>query len=285
VLTIAIWAVMQPALFLLMAWAMARAARAVGSPRGKLRFGFLAVLFVVIINVVFIVLDARAARSARANDSYGTLARGLFLLLLQLGVIHVMLRHTFRLSGGRAFAPFGALIGVTILQIALAVFVIKPWVTEAFSVRNASMSPTIDDSDRFAVNKLLRPRRWDLVAYRNVYDDDGQPPETFCKRLIALPGERLRIEGGTIYINDKPADGIPPVLAGRCRAAMPGPGRRLTRYEDGQTIALAADEYFFIGDNLDISGDSRSYGPSKTSALVGVIDVIYWPPAKARIVR
>src|SRR5205823_2060885 len=107
-----------------------------------------------------------------------------------------------------------------------------------------SMAPTIEPRDRLLVNKLLRPRRWDMVAY---WRHDEQPPAVYCKRLIALPGERLRFDGGMVYINDQlmPA---PAVVAGRCHASVPGTA---ARYADGQTIALGSDEYFLVGDNVD----------------------------------
>ncbi|HEX5244232.1 MAG TPA: S26 family signal peptidase [Tepidisphaeraceae bacterium] len=57
------------------------------------------------------------------------------------------------------------------------------------------------------------------------------------------------------------------------------------RYQEGQTITLGNDEYFFIGDNADESGDSRLYGPSHRVDVVGVVDLIYWPIGKLRIVR
>ncbi|MEA2709395.1 MAG: signal peptidase [Phycisphaerales bacterium] len=278
--TIGIWSVIEPVMILLTAWAMARVAQAVGSPRGKLRFGFLALLFVVIVNIAF---SAATVLSVRANPN-GAIAESLFLLLVQAAIVLMVLRRTFGLSTGRAFAPFGALLAVGIVQLALVLLVIKPRLTETFLMPTASMSPTIESGDRFFVNKILRPRRWDLVAYRNVDQIQPQEPEIFCKRLIALPGERLRFDGGTIYINDQPAN-VPPVLAGRCHATLPRVFAISMPYTDGQTITLAADEYFFIGDNVDISGDSRIFGPSKSSSILGVIDVIYWPPGRIRVVR
>jgi signal peptidase I len=144
-----------------------------------------------------------------------------------------------------------------------------------------SMSPTIEPDDRFAAFKLLRPRRWDLVVYWN-NDARGRMP--YVKRLVALPGERLRFDGGGVFINDQPVT-VPAVLAGKCHAKLPGGARPETRYYDGDTITLGPDEYFLIGDNIDISADSRINGPSKSADLIGVIDLIYWPLGKFRVVR
>ena len=144
-----------------------------------------------------------------------------------------------------------------------------------------SMSPTIDPQDRFVVNKLLSPRRFDLIAYHA-----NDPPENpiYVKRLIALPGERLRFESGDLYINDQKMH-VPDVIAGRCRATVGRNPSRGDLYRDGETIQLGPDDYFLLGDDIDISLDSRWQGPSPKSSTVGVVDVIYWPVPKIKIIR
>jgi signal peptidase I len=142
------------------------------------------------------------------------------------------------------------------------------------------MAPTLEAGDRFLVNKLGKPRRLDLIAYWKY----GQDPAIYCKRLIGLPGETLRFENGGIYVNDR-AITLPPVIAGRCHAATWRGSGQPPLYEDGKSIALAKDEFFVIGDNLDVSLDSRSRGPSRTSSIVGVVDMLYWPLKKVRILR
>jgi signal peptidase I len=106
----------------------------------------------------------------------------------------------------------------------------------------------------------------------------------YCKRLVGLPGERLRFENGSIYVNDQ-AMTAPAVVAGRYHASpfqQPNPS---ARYEDGQTIALGSREYFLVGDDVNISADSRIYGPSDASTLVGVVDLKYWPLDRIQIFR
>jgi signal peptidase I len=279
VITLAIVLVLIMAGILLNAWAVAWIARRVGSRRGRLRYGLLAAVLVLVVNLAFMILSMRSSQPANVTQLW---AREGILLLIQLCIVVAVLSRTFALSTGRAFAPLAALFLVGIAQVAIALLILRPFVIQAFVIPTTSMSPTIDPSDRMVANKLLRPRRWDLVVYRSPPDQ-----EIYCKRLIALPTERLRFDGGSIFINDQPAE-VPRVLAGRCRAAPQGPdGRasRFGRYKEGETIALGPDEYFFVGDNIDQSADSRIYGPSAGSSIVGVIDLVYWPPRKIRIVR
>jgi signal peptidase I len=121
-----------------------------------------------------------------------------------------------------------------------------------------------------------------MVAYHST-DLDNRTPTIYCKRLIGLPNERLRFEGGNLYANNKAIE-APEVLRGRLHAA-PGAEQTLAHYRDGEDIVLGADECFVIGDNVDKSTDSRMRGPSNASEIVGVVDWIYWPLGKFRIVR
>jgi signal peptidase I len=147
------------------------------------------------------------------------------------------------------------LLGVYLLwgfaQAALALWVIRPFVTEAYVRPTASMSPTLAPGDCILANKLQRPRRWDIVLYHPPLPDGTVGGDTYCKRLVGLPGERLRVEGGNLYVNDRLV-AAPPMVAGRYTM-----GRYGLHYHDGQTITLAADQLFLIGDSVNKSYDSR----------------------------
>ena len=260
-------------------WAMAAAARWVASPRGRAGPAAAVTAALVAINLGFLTtrgLMPRWVPPAEADDVLPAVVDGA-LGLLQLAVSYAVVRRGFRLSAGRAFAPFGAMIGANVALLVVAVFVVRPFAAEAFRMPTGSMSPTLNAGARFAAAKIVRrPARWDLVAY---HADHGQ---VFCKRLLALPNETLAFDGqGGVTIDGRPV-AVPPVLAGRCRAALP---TGQPRYADGEPIRLAAGQYFFIGDNVDRSWDSRNMGPTNAADLIGVVDLIYWPPAEARIVR
>jgi signal peptidase I len=109
-----------------------------------------------------------------------------------------------------------------------------------------------------------------------------QKPEVYCKRLVGLPSEHLKFQGGQIYVNDQLAT-APVVVAGQLHASAAGVQN--PRYSDGEDISLGPDEIFLIGDNVNLSRDSRMDGPSKHSDIVGVVDWIYWPAAKMKILR
>ena len=142
------------------------------------------------------------------------------------------------------------------------------------------MSPTLEPRDRIAVDKrVARPRRWDLLAYRNPANG-----AVLCKRLVGLPGETICFDGhGGLTVDGVPVT-PPPVLAGRLHAASANRGVR-SLYADGEPIRLTDGQFFFVGDNVDGSWDSRMTGPADRSAVIGVVDLIYWPPGHARALR
>jgi signal peptidase I len=204
------------------------------------------------------------------------------VLFASIYVTFVVFKLAFRLSTGRVWALLGISMGWGVVAIVFAMLVIRPHIAETFFMPTASMSPTIAPQERFVVEKLLHPRRWDIVAFR--YTEYDGKPSVYCKRLVGLPGERLRFENGAAYVNDHLV-AAPAVVAGRYHASpfpssMPG-----ARYHDGQTISLGSREYFVVGDNVNISKDSRIFGPIDASSLVGVVDLMYWPLDRIHIFR
>ncbi|MGN6506041.1 MAG: signal peptidase I [Tepidisphaeraceae bacterium] len=261
---------------LLSAWALSTSARAAGSPRGSFRRG------VAVVALLFVVecISEGIGIAAPSTSPRAAAVSGLVRLALLWIVVFLVFRSGFKLNAKRTLAPFGVYLGLGVASLALAVFVIKPYLIEAFVLPTQSMAPTIESGNRFVVNKLVQPRRLDLVTY---WSDDS-PPAVYCKRLIGLPGERIRFEGGGVFVNDQPIT-LPPVLAGRCHASPAPVPPSKARYRDGESISLGPNEYFLIGDNVDRSADSRLAGPTHASALVGVVDFVYWPPSKIRLMR
>ena len=220
-------------------------------------------------------IDMAAATRARTAITAASAA-------LQLVVVFAIICRTFRLSAGRASAPFGAYLAVGVGVLAFQLLVLRRYVIEGFVIPTASMVPTLDVDDHILVDKQRQPRRWDLVVYRNT---SGRQVQLFAKRLVGLPGEVLTFDGsGGVLINGV-AVPVPAVLAGRCHAAPSGPARTMAKYADGEAIRLTDRQVFLIGDNIDRSYDSRMVGPSDRSAMIGVVEWTYWPPVHARLLR
>lgn len=136
-------------------------------------------------------------------------------------------------------------------------------------------------ADRFLCNKTKFPMRWDAVVFQSPRD----PRFHSVKRLVGLPGERIAIRDGDVWVNDERL--IPPSRLGPISYDGPvtydGEFDFRGNYVYASVITLAQDEYFVLGDNTKKSLDSRSGGPIKRESIVGVADAIYWPPSRWRL--
>lgn len=256
--------------------ALALAARAAGSARGRFRVGLAITVILMVVNVGLIAVGSLF--SALSKPVVAVLS--ILMLLAQMLITFFVLRRGFGLSVKRTFVPFAGLIGMAAVQIVAIQFLFKPYVAEAFVIPTRSMLPTIAPGDRFFVNKMLAPRRWDLVAYWSRVNG----AVIYCKRLVGLPGETIKFENGAMFVNGHAIE-APAVVAGKYHASPEGITPSQARYRDGEAIELKGDEYFLIGDNVDLSADSREYGPTSRSDLVGVADLMYWPLNRIQFLR
>jgi signal peptidase I len=126
-------------------------------------------------------------------------------------------------------------------------------------------------ADRFLWNKTRRPERWDAVVFS--YPD--RPGDLFCKRLVGLPGEQVDIHDGAVWVNGERL--TPPARLGPIRHTS-SPLRDLMG-----TSTLGSDECFLLGDNTDHCSDCRVHGPVPWENIRGVVEAIYWPPARWRL--
>jgi signal peptidase I len=162
-------------------------------------------------------------------------------------------------------------VAIYIGGILLATFLIVNFVAQRTRVYGYSMTPTLNDADQLIVEKLsyhfTDPQRYDIIVFPYQYAKNT----FYVKRIIGLPGERIRIDyDGNIYINGK-------VLEEHYgKEVIEDPGIAATE------IQLADDEYFLLGDNRNNSQDSRdpSVGPVKRKNLIGRVWLRLYPFSK-----
>jgi signal peptidase I len=181
--------------------------------------------------------------------------------------------------------PIGLIVGV------------RGMVYEAFLVPASSMSPTILNGDRILVRKLLPmhhfPDRGDLIVFRNPEPTGGT---LFVKRVVAVAGDHLQIDGRRILINGKELerDRVPDEsvrilgegVTGQVSYEVNSGQRYMVAYEDAPEGTVAEEQFeitvperhvFVLGDNRDDANDSRSFGAIHVGDVIGYVDYIYWP--------
>jgi signal peptidase I len=158
-----------------------------------------------------------------------------------------------------------------LVSAAASVFIIT-FLYQPVRVEGTSMLPRLEDDDRLFINKFVYHisaiERGDVVVFHYPRD----PQKSYIKRVIALPGDRLWIDHGVVWLNGKPL------------TEMYVP----EEYRDSRSFAeivVPEDCYFMMGDHRSISSDSREFGPVEHSLIYGKAVFVYWPARDAGVVR
>lgn len=144
------------------------------------------------------------------------------------------------------------------------------FVAQFHKVSGNSMLPTMHDGDYLITEKisykLNQPKSGDIVVLQNPKDES----QDFIKRIIALPGDTIKIENNRVFVNGgtQPETYLPPNT----------PTRSGNFLREATTVSMDPNQYFVIGDNRNHSSDSREWGPITKDEIVGKAFFRYWPP-------
>lgn len=183
--------------------------------------------------------------------------------------------------------------------VLLVVWVLRSFLFEPFTIPSGSMLPTLQVGDYILVNKYAyglrlpvlgtrlvpvgKPERGDIMVFK--YPEN--PAQNFIKRVVGVPGDRVRIEAGRVFVNgselprekvDFPGAESWELYYRETRGAT----SHLIRQEEGRQAGgpqaeweVPADSYFMLGDNRDNSRDSRFWGFVPDSYIVGRASLIW----------
>ena len=161
---------------------------------------------------------------------------------------------------------------VVVFSLAI-ILPIRYFLIQPFYVHGASMEPNFQNNEYLIVDELsyrYRPvQRGEVIVLRYPLDTR----QHFIKRVIGLPGETVIVKDGYISIRE-PGAAEPHILDESAYLPLG------TMTAGNQTITLAADEYFVMGDNRGASLDSRSFGPLPRADIVGDVWIRGWPPTR-----
>lgn len=145
---------------------------------------------------------------------------------------------------------------------------IRQFVAEARYIPSGSMLPTLQINDRLIVDKLSyrfnTPQRGDIVVFSPTSTLEKQNfHDAFIKRVIGLPGDKVEVKGGRVFVNDQ---------ALRENYIEEDP-----QYQWGpQTVPPGS--YLVLGDNRNNSYDSHYWGFVPREKIIGRAVVRFWPP-------
>jgi len=179
------------------------------------------------------------------------------------------------------------------------------FVVQAFKIPSASMESTLLIGDHLLVNKFIvgghgawyekflpyrSLERGDIIVFKYPYQDH----QHFVKRVIGLPGDRLKLVDQQVYVNGKPLNEPyvvhdpsapydplnynfpPPAVQMFSSPVQMEWAHEIKKYVAGDEIVVPAGKYFAMGDNRDRSSDSRYWGFVDRDAIMGRPFLIYW---------
>ncbi|MCY4257444.1 MAG: signal peptidase I [bacterium] len=168
-----------------------------------------------------------------------------------------------------------ALGWVTMLAAALALaLLLRSVLFQAYYIRFTSMEPTLQNGDRVLVQKAGNSLdRGDLIVFGRPSGVSGMQSDDLIKRVIALPGEVIKLQEGVVYINNQrlhePYLDSNRITTGDLSLACPE--------MVGEGCLVGENEVFVMGDNRTNSTDSRTFGPILTNQIVGQAILRLWP--------
>jgi signal peptidase I len=183
------------------------------------------------------------------------------------------------------------LIVVVALGLALA---IQAWLIKPFRIPSGSMEPTLQVNQRVLVDRVSGhfgdPDRGDIIVFHPPTGSEQDAPEhcaapepeapcakavdeesdqNFIKRVVAVGGDRLRIEGNYAIVNGK-----------RQKAGFAHLRPCTDVCNLDKEITIPPGHFFMMGDNRGASDDSRDWGPIPKKWIIGQAFFTYWPPKR-----
>ncbi|MGI8726493.1 MAG: signal peptidase I [Solirubrobacterales bacterium] len=185
------------------------------------------------------------------------------------------------------------LVVIVGFAVALAL-VIQAFLVKPFQIPSGSMIPTLEIGQRVLVNRTSvhfgNPSQGDIVVFHPPKGNrcapgadeanapcampfDERSEENFIKRVVAVGGDTIKIEGGVPIVNGEPLEEDYTTACGDFGSRCDLP----------KEITVPPDHYFMMGDNRGQSDDSRFWGPVPEEWVVGKAFATYWPPNRIGI--
>jgi signal peptidase I len=178
--------------------------------------------------------------------------------------------------------------------MAVLVFILIQTSLQNFKVEGYSMRPTLLEGQYLLVNKLVYfrldqerlarivpfwrvnepeerfaihpPHRGEVIVFH--FPED--PTRDFVKRVIGVPGDRISLRNGEVFLNGSRLE--EPYITSKGNS-------------NANVVVVEEKEYFVLGDNRRGSNDSRNWGPVPEENILGKVWLVYWPPSMWQVLE
>lgn len=166
---------------------------------------------------------------------------------------------------------------VEVFVVSASIFVVVYlFLMQPHQVKGSSMFPTFKDGEYLLTDKVTyrtrNPLYGDVIVFKAPINENFD----FIKRVIAVPGDRVMVQGGRVYVNGNPLNEayLPPEYT-------TSPGQFL---REGMEYTVPDSSVFALGDNRGHSSDSRDWGPIPYQNIIGRAFFRYWPSSKVGLI-
>ena len=156
------------------------------------------------------------------------------------------------------------------LALTLIIFVVIHFTVQNYVVDGTSMKPGLNNNQYVLVNKLAyvfhAPERGDVIVFHWPLDTT----KDLIKRVIGLPGDVIVVDSTTVQVNS---------------VVLKEPYISTQANPSGRTWEVPPDNYFVMGDNRQVSDDSRDWGFLPKSYIIGKAVLVYWPVSSWQLIN
>ncbi|HEU5381807.1 MAG TPA: signal peptidase I [Ktedonobacteraceae bacterium] len=157
---------------------------------------------------------------------------------------------------------------VETIVLTLLMFLVIRFAVQNFNVEGTSMEPNLHNTELILVDKWTYlfhpPARGDVIVFKA----PPHPDMDYVKRVIGIPGDVITIQGTTVIV-----DGV------TLKEVYVDPRNQgnLFAYKNITNMKVPPGDYFVLGDNRQVSSDSRDWGFVPQQNIVGRAAFVYWP--------
>jgi signal peptidase I len=149
-----------------------------------------------------------------------------------------------------------------VLQVAVLIALVAAFLIRAPQVSGLSMEPNINSDEYVLINigayRFHPPQRGDIIAFHH----DGMTPEVYIKRIVAIPGDHVKIVKGAVFVNG---------------TALAEPYVHFPDHRSFPKVTVPANSLYVLGDNRVVSEDSRFWGFVNDNDILGKALAGIWP--------
>ncbi len=167
----------------------------------------------------------------------------------------------------------------SVLVAYLLFILIRTFLFFPFQVSGNSMVPTMQDGDRLILNRLGKVDRFDVVVFPAPDPEGKSENEEYVKRVVGIPGDEIIFQDDELFVNGEHVieHYLEPLKELAAEGKQVTTDFTLKQIPGSDSMVVPDAMYFVLGDNRDVSKDSRTFGFVPADDIEGTSSLRIWP--------